>query len=418
MTLTALQQFGPKVLLPSVFVSSLVPVFDGRDGVSRKTAQDIVVELARWQGPDAARASILPKLRDAQKKDIEAMFEDLPPGRPVPERRTRSAQASMGDEQAAPEEAPVDNKPPPRTLLRNFADEDEEVDVIAQIPKSMWSEVEDTKWSIRKNALTSLKTAASVPRAVPGDLHDIAGILKKVIQKDSNAACVAEACACVTALSKCMRKGFSNFARSTFFALCLDKSKDKNSAVRARALEAVTAMHTCCTKLSDVADPVAAALGSPSPQVKQGTLSWLAEAVEMEGAAEVKPLHKQLLPICAGLCTDAVPAVRDGAVAAIAAFARVAGKLSLIEAHIAALDDRRKKQVEVSLLKRNCSLHLFLQSTCRCTLHKQPSFSNVTRPVCCRKLFQVARHARPVRLHHHRPPGQAQLRAAGQAHPP
>ena len=349
MTLIALQQFDPKVLLPSLFVSSLVPVFDGKDGVSRKTAQDIVVELARWQGPDAARASILPKLRDAQKKDIEAMFLELPPERPVPERRMRSVQASMGDEQAAPEEVPVDNKPP-RALLRNFADDDEEVDVIAQIPKSMWSEVEDTKWSIRKNALTCLKTAASVPRAVPGDLHDIAGILKKVIQKDSNAACVAEACACVTALSKCMRKGFSNFARSTFFALCLDKSKDKNSAVRARALEAVTAMHTCCTKLLDVAEPVIAALGSPSPQVKQGTLSWLADAVEMEGAAEVKPLHKQLLPICAGLCTDAVPAVRDAAVAVIAAFARVAGKLSLIESHISALDGRRKKQVEVSLL--------------------------------------------------------------------
>lgn len=349
MTLTGLQQFGHKVLIPSLFASSLVPVFDGKDAVSRKTAQDIIVELARWQGPDAARASILPKLRDAQKKDIEAALLDLPPERPVPERRTRSAQASMGDEQAVAAEAPAESKPPGRALLRNFADDDEEVDVLAQIPKSMWTEVENTKWSVRKNALTSLKTAASVPRAVPGDLHDIAGILKKVVQKDSNAACVAEACACVAALSKCMRKGFSNYARSTFFALCLDKSKDKNSAVRARALEAVTEMHTCCTKLADVAEPVAAALGSPSPLVKQGTLSWLAEAVEMEGAAEIKPLHKQLLPICAGLCTDAVPAVRDGAVAVIAAFARVAGKLSIIEPHISALDDRRKKQVEVSL---------------------------------------------------------------------
>lgn len=350
MTLTALQQFGPKVLLPSLFASSLVPVFDGRDVTSRKTAQDIVVELARWQGPDAARASILPKLRDAQKKDIEAMLEDLPSGRPVPERRTRSAHGSIdaGDVPPRAEEVPTGTKAPARAVQRNFDDDDVEVDIMAQIPKSMWSDVEDTKWSIRKAALTSLKTAASVQRAVPGDLHDIAAILKKVIQKDSNAACVAEACACVAALSKCMRKGFSNFAKSTFFALCLDKSKDKNAAVRARALEAVTAMHSYCTKLADVVEQVSVALGSPSPQVKQGTLTWLGEAVEMESAPEVKPLHKPILPLCAALCSDAVPAVRDGAVSAIAAFARVAGKLAAIEQHISALDDRRKKQVEVS----------------------------------------------------------------------
>eukprot|EP00892_Ulva_mutabilis_P001542 jgi/Ulvmu1/11389/UM075_0051.1 len=354
--LVALQLFGARVVLPKLFVEGLVPVFGGKDATSRATAQSIVVELARWVPPSSVQATILSKLRDAQRQDIEALIQELPGDLPVPDRLTRTAKQTLAAQQACQQSAPPaqtnsvasasDSKAQLTAAPAEEIDLFEPVDVLAKVPKSFWSQVEQKKWNERRDALVELKECLDVPKAIPGSIHELSAVLKRVIGKDSNACCVTEACACVAKLAKCMRKHFGSFVKGIFFSMCLEKLKDKSSAVRANAYEAIENMHRYSTPLNEVSDAVITALGSPSPMVKQMTLQWLSGAVEHEGAAEAKKLHPMLLPHVAKACSDGAPDVRDAAVAVAAAFARLAGSLSALGKHIVALDDRRRKLVE------------------------------------------------------------------------
>lgn len=351
--LTALQLFGARVVTPKLFVESLVPVFSAKDATSRSTAQSIVVELARWVSLSTVQTAILSKLRDAQKQDIEALINELSGDLPVPERLTRSAQQahqasqlsapSASHESAAPPSGmPIKSEEMPLDELDMF----EPVDVLAKIPKAFWSQVEQKKWNERRDALIELKECLDVPKAIPGSLHELCAVLKRVIGKDSNANCVTEGCACVVRLAKCMRRHFASFAKGIFFPMCLEKLKDKSSALRANAYEAIECMHRYSVPMGEVADAVITAMASPSPLVKQMTLQWLSAAVEHEGAADAKKLHSVLLPHVAKACSDGAPDVRDAAVAAAAAFARLAGSLGALGKHIASLDERRRKLVE------------------------------------------------------------------------
>ncbi len=63
--------------------------------------------------------------------------------------------------------------------------------------------------------------------------------LKKVIVKDSNVVCVAEAVACLGRLAKGLRKDFASSARA-FFPVLLDKYKDKNSNLCTNCDEALS----------------------------------------------------------------------------------------------------------------------------------------------------------------------------------
>lgn len=355
--LTALQLFGARVVLPKLFIDALVPVFSGKDAMSRATAQSIVVELARWVPQSTVQSTILSKLRDAQKQDIESLIEDLPGDLPVPERMTRKAEEAIMAQKSSQPDAPSEVSAPgvsaavtngkPSAVPFDDSDLFEPVDVLAMIPKSFWSQIEQQKWSERRNALIDLKQCLEVPKAIPGSMHDLCAALKRVIGKDSNASCVTEACACVALLAKCMRKHFSQFVKGIFFPMCLEKLKDKSSALRAKAYEAVESMHRYSAPLLELSDAVVTALGSPSPVVKQMTLQWLSSAVQYEGAPEAKKLYPGLLPTVAKACSDGSPEVRDGAVAAVAAFASIAGGIGALGKHIAALDERRRKLVEV-----------------------------------------------------------------------
>ena len=70
------------------------------------------VELSRWIGIDAIRASLYPKMRDAMKEDIDkavVALQQLGIAKPSPERMTRKEQArlaaaSMASGGAAPME--------------------------------------------------------------------------------------------------------------------------------------------------------------------------------------------------------------------------------------------------------------------------------------------------------------------------
>jgi cytoskeleton-associated protein 5 len=356
-TLLSLQQFGTGVIQPKEVVGPLLPLFDAKDAKVRATAKSVIVELGRWLGAEKMRANVLPKLRAAQQAELEACLAESH-DRPHPARLT---QADRAKHAAAPQqqrpEAPAIAPPKATTeksvphVSQSVDDDDlfacEPVDILSKIPSSFWAQVKHAKWSERKDALILLQEVLAVPAA-----HDVSGtelisILKQVIHKDSNAACVTEACTCVGALAKCIRKPFASAGRGIFLPLCFDKLKDKSTFVQRESLTAITNMHKYCFRLKDVTEAISSALKAPSPQAKQHILSWMQNAAALERDVDVRRAQSSILPPVISLTTDAVPAVRDAAVSVVAAFARAQGGMHAVASFTSKLDARRLRQLEV-----------------------------------------------------------------------
>ena len=85
----------------------------------------------------------------------------------------------------------------------------EAVDIWPSLNKDFWEGLASKKWSERRDSLQKLKALASQPKVQPGDSGDVLRELKKIILKDSNAACVVEAILCIGALAKSLRGQFS-----------------------------------------------------------------------------------------------------------------------------------------------------------------------------------------------------------------
>lgn len=358
-TLDALSQFGPAVVPPKQILPELLAAAEkAKDAKVRNAAKDIVFELAKWVGREQVRSSTLPKLREAQRTEIEAHWEKTPEeSKSVPTRLTHQQRKQHAVESAtSPKQAPAQGNaaPAPQPAAHQIdldLDDDYDslpaVDLATQLPRDFASKVDATKWSERRDALQALKAAAGKSKADASKLADIVAALKKVISKDSNAACVAEACACASALAFSARKGFREPAKQVLLPLCISKLKDKNSAVQREASAAMDAIQKWTLSLKDTADTIAGALAATNPQEKQLTLAWLTKQVSGQSSAELKRVHETLLPPIAALTADATPAVRDAAVSALAAFASVGGGTTAISKHLAKLDERRLKQLEV-----------------------------------------------------------------------
>lgn len=94
--------FGVKVVKPQPVLKALSPLFDSKDAKIREFAKQLVVELGKWVGVDLIRQSLMEKMRDAMKKDVEEWLSKGGGGRGHPTRFTRKEQARLHALQAAP----------------------------------------------------------------------------------------------------------------------------------------------------------------------------------------------------------------------------------------------------------------------------------------------------------------------------
>lgn len=121
----------------------------------------------------------------------------------------------------------------------------------------------------------------SVTQIAPGDFGDVLRELKKVIVKDSNVVCVAEAVACLGRLAKGLRRDFAPSARA-FCSVLLDKYKDKNSNICTQCDEALGHFIRCCPHLRLSLTPCCTALfdsharrGNASARCRLPSRQWL-----------------------------------------------------------------------------------------------------------------------------------------------
>ncbi|EFJ44246.1 microtubule organizing protein mora [Volvox carteri f. nagariensis] len=351
-----LNLFGHRVVAPQPMIKALPALFESKDGKARDKVKDLVMELARWLGPDAVRTMLFEKMREVMRDELNRNLEGLELSRKPP-RLTRKQQAKAAD---AREQAPVGNgatsnggaaaaaaedEPPPEADPYDFVDPKK---VLSELKSdSFWDKLEEKKWTERRDAVLLLKGLADTPRIASGDYGDLMRELRKLISKDSNVVVVAESINCCGLLAKGLRKEFASWARN-LAGLLLEKFKEKNSNVGNAVAGALTFMHKYCWSLTEVVEDFTEAMGHANPKVKEDTYKWLTGAVPQEPKANLKQLVAPLMGAAAKGAEEATPALREAAMGFMAAFTVRFGNTAILEKFGAKLDDARKKKLQAA----------------------------------------------------------------------
>jgi len=369
----AISQFGcgQHTIDPKPVIKSLPPIFAHSNVGVREKAKDITVAIASFLGPAIVQGSLMEKMNDAMKKDVEGAIQKA--GRKQPERLTRRAaaekSAAAGNDDDGPTDMDIDDNSTTAgidTASNNDVSFDADmdaydfsdpVDIMGPLSKeklvvgddsvAFWECFESKKWNIRRAALDKVRDAAKKNPRLSGtaDYNGIVAEMKKILAKDANINCAAGAAEAAGALAKGLRKDFSSQAR-TLCPVLLERLKEKNIVMSKAAVEALYSLSKFCYSLSDVAEELATAMAHKNPKARLETLKLLKGMLQDSPKPVVVRVKDVLLTPAATLAMEADSSIREAAQAVLVMFAVKAGGMSILDKVVDKMDDSRKKKIE------------------------------------------------------------------------
>uniref|UniRef100_T1HV74 TOG domain-containing protein n=1 Tax=Rhodnius prolixus TaxID=13249 RepID=T1HV74_RHOPR len=324
----ALQEFGAKVINVNVVLKRLPALLEDRDKSVRDEAKACVVELYRWLGPSVQ--SHLTSLKPTQIADIEAEFEKQKQVEAKPKRTLKSQQINTKQNEstlphilnAETDMVSCDIKIDPYEFL-------DPVDVLSVLPQNFYSQLEEKKWSERKEALEGLAMQLSAaPKIENADYSELLRALKKVIHKDANIVVIGVAIKCIAGLANGLKKNFNNY--SSLIMPCLfERFKEKKPNIVTALRDAVDAVYLS-TSLEQVLEDVISYLRNKNPNVKTEVAFFLARCFNKSSPVV---LNKKLLkPLTSALLislNDQDQTVRDSAANALGVAMMVTGEKAI-----------------------------------------------------------------------------------------
>lgn len=342
----ALREFGPKVVGISKILKKMPTALTDRDKNVRGEARGLVVEIYRWVG--APIKTQLSSLKSAQMTELEAEFDKLSGPPPVPTRLLRSQQAKKavqvsgdktmdagGDVQ---DEADGENEIDATELM-------EPVDVLSKLPKKFFEQLEEKKWTERRDALDLLeKELKAAPRLEPVDYGDLVKALKRIISKDSNIVVIALALKCLTGLASGLKKKFLPYVGALMPTL-LDKFKEKKQNVVTALRETVDAIFLV-SHLESISEDIVSALDNKNPCIKNEVSLFLARCfTRCTPAILNKKLLKVLSSSLLKVLNDSDPGARDAAASALGTAMKVVGEKG-IAPFLADIGDQKMTKIK------------------------------------------------------------------------
>ena len=337
----------------------------------REKAKDITVAIASFLGPTIVQGSLMEKMSDAMKKDVEGAIQKA--GRKQPERLTRRAAAeklaAAGNDDDGPTDMDIDvngtttggdsanNNDVSFDADMDAYDFSDPVDIMGPLGKekvvvgddsvAFWECFESKKWNIRRAALDKIRDAAKKNPRLSGtaDYNGIVAEMKKILAKDANINCAAGAAEAAGALAKGLRKDFSSQAR-TLCPVLLERLKEKNIVMSKAADEALHSLSKYCYSVADVAEDLATAMAHKNPKARLETLKLLKGMLQDSPKPVVVRVKDVLLAPAATLAMEADSCIREAAQAVLVMFAVKAGGMSILDKVLDKMDDSRKKKIE------------------------------------------------------------------------
>ncbi|OSD01602.1 ARM repeat-containing protein [Trametes coccinea BRFM310] len=341
------RQFGTSVTPPAPVLKALPKIFAHSDKTVRAEGTQLAHVLYQYIGPGIE--PWLADLKPVQVKELKEAFEELEKegkgkGSLKPERMTRAgareaeaaADAGGEAEEGAPpeEEAPLDP--------RMFA---EEVDIVPKLPANLQASLKSSKWKERKEALDELLNLINATPRIKdaSELGDAIKSLAVCVQKDANINCVMVAANCLEGLAKAMMGSFARYRENTV-PLMLERLKERKVNVTdaiGSALDAIFAT----TNLTDILPDTLPALNSKNPQVKEGTLKFIARCLSTSPTPIPTPQIKPLSEALASLLEDSFEGARNEAAVCLGTLMKMVGERPL-NALMDGLADVRKVKVK------------------------------------------------------------------------
>lgn len=207
----------------------------------------------------------------------------------------------------------------------------EESDINGKLPNNFLQNVSSKKWSERKEALeTLLGVLEENPRLNPREDHrELLGLLRKILEKDSNVNVAAFAAKSILGFSKGLRHNFSSEAQATM-ASAFEKFKERKAVLREPLIDCVDSIASV-VPFANYVESIEAALAKPNPQIKAQTALFVSRVWAQHG--------KNTLPVdgvrrLAGMLdkqtSDSDQECRDGAYAAIGAAMKSIGEEGVV----------------------------------------------------------------------------------------
>ncbi|KAK0049616.1 cytoskeleton-associated protein 5 [Biomphalaria pfeifferi] len=316
---SALRDFGTKVIQVKPLLKLLPKLLDDRDKTVRDETKQLVIELYRWIG--AALKPQMTNFKPIQVQELETEFEKLPAGKPVQTRFMRSQQdlkAKMEEQAVAAAEGGNEDGV-------DGADEEEAidpydlmtpVDILAQIPKNFFEQIEAKKWQERKEVLEVVQKLSESPRIENGDFGNLIRALLKVIAKDSNVMLVTTAAKTLAGIAKGLRKKFQPYATQCVSTI-LEKFKEKKQNVVIALREAIDACYESIN-LEAIMEDTVAALDNKNPSIKMETVLFLSRCFARctQATLPKKMLKAYVTPLLKTV-NDTDPTVREASFEAL-----------------------------------------------------------------------------------------------------
>ena len=343
-----------------------------RDEKVRNEGKRVIVECAKWVGDQVVMKKMKDKLSKTMKGEVEAsLAKETADGKErgsmkatrflislQKEMRTKKTTTSTSEgskEDSVTEkveavagaddlnEDPYDSAEPfsvLKALDKPSTDED--------IPK-FWEAVVSSNWRHRLHALKQLTDAcSSSARLQKEEFMELQKVLKKVISKDANANCVAEASKSIEKLCLNARADFSKDAKMLLSAL-LDKLKDKNAFVTSAIANTLDAISLRCFAFCDSPeDVVKYGLQHKVGKAKLETLKWLTRSSASFSLQEAKKTisASELVATVVKLLEDKDPETRKASQEFLGTLAgRAGGMKTLSSQHLAGVDDSKMKKM-------------------------------------------------------------------------
>ncbi|KAI8998718.1 ARM repeat-containing protein [Trametes punicea] len=341
------RQFGTSVAPPAQVLKALPKIFAHSDKTVRAEGTQLAHVLYQYIGPGIE--PWLADLKPVQVKELKEAFEELEKegkgkGSLKPERLTRAGarEAEAAAEAGADAEevgAPEEEAPPDP---RMFA---EEVDIVPKLPANLQASLKSSKWKERKEALDELLNLVNAtPRIKDApELGEVIRSLATCVQKDANINCVMVAANSLEGLAKGMMGPFARYRDSTVQPM-LERLKERKTNVTDAIGNALDAIFST-TNLTDILPDTLPALNSKNPQVKEGTLKFIARCLSNSPTPIPTPQIKPLSEALASLLEDSFEGARNEAAVCLGTLMKMVGERPL-NALMDGLADVRKVKVK------------------------------------------------------------------------
>ncbi|XP_075242780.1 cytoskeleton-associated protein 5-like [Convolutriloba macropyga] len=331
----ALTAYGNKVVGIKPLLKIMPALFLHKDKTVREEAKLLSIEMYKWVNLAVKQA--LSGIPPVALRELEEEWGKLGTGAPpLPTRFLRSAadyrakiEAQAAKQSGASASADGSGPAAPAEVVDPY-EFMEPVEILSQVPADFLTQLEEKKWSIRKDALTKFKELAAAPKLQPGDYGDIVRAMKKIIAKDTNVMVVIVAAECVSALANGLRKKFSTYSSFVFGAI-LERFREKKQTV-VESLRAAGDAVIKSNKLETFVEDFLEHCESKSPNVKTETLLVFKRYILSSAKpSEVpKALIKQLMPVLKKRMDESQPEIRDACYELIASIWKLVGEKNIM----------------------------------------------------------------------------------------